>query len=270
MNCPPKDTESLQKAFLELVAVVAQLRNPAGGCPWDLEQTHESLKPFLIEETYEAIAAIDEGPDKLKVELGDVLLQVVLHSQLASEKGEFTIREVIEHITQKLIYRHPHVFADTAVDSAAQVLQNWEQLKKRDLEKGQSILDGVPANMPALLRAQRIGEKAARVGFDWVRTDDVKQKVLEEVNEFLECAADKEEPDRRMKAEFGDLLFALAQLARKLDLDSENILQGATDKFSRRFKELEKRAPGLETRSASELDKIWEEIKAEEKSEDVA
>ena len=267
------EEKTLAESFLKLVEVVAKLRTPGSGCPWDLEQTHESLKPFMIEETYEALSAIDHARDALQFELGDVLLQVLLHAQIASEENTFTLREVLDHLSTKLIYRHPHVFGDTEAKTAAEVLSNWERLKQMQLEKGQSVLDGVPADMPALLRSQRIGEKAARVGFEWRHLDQIRDKVLEEVQEFIECS--REVPDEAatedVKEEFGDILFALTQLARRLKLNSEEILHRSTDKFIRRFKEMERRAVKvLHECSLEELDSIWEQIKEEERGRNAA
>ncbi len=263
--------KELAEGFLKLVQVIAKLRDPDGGCPWDLEQTRESLKPFIVEEAYEVLEAIDRDLDALPYELGDLLLQVVLQAQVASDEKKFTIKEVIDHLTEKLIYRHPHVFGDVEANTAGQVLKNWERLKQRELEAGRSILDGVPTHLPALLRAQRIGEKAARVGFEWRRLDDIKDKVLEEVREFIESSKDETKTEDDVKEEFGDILFALTQLARRLKVDSEDLLQKATDKFARRFKEMEKRAPReLHEHSLDELDALWEDIKKEERIKNAA
>jgi len=256
---------NLTEAFQELVAVVAKLRDPNGGCPWDLEQTHQSLKPYVIEEAHEVVEAIDAGPGELKKELGDLLLQVVLHAQVGKDQGTFTLHEVIDGITKKLIERHPHVFGDKQVQGSKQVLQNWEQAKKAKLQAGQSILDGVPRSMPALLRAQRIGEKAARVGFEWRNVREVQAKVIEEIRELV-AELDCEKPER-VADEFGDILFALTQLARRLGVNSEDLLNQATNKFVRRFKEMERRAgPAMAEMGVEKLDRIWEEVKAEEKN----
>jgi len=259
--------KALAQSFLELVEVIARLRDPEAGCPWDLEQTHSSLKPFIIEEAYEVIDAIDKQPESLPYELGDLLLQVVLQAQVGSDEKEFTLKEVIDHLTKKLIFRHPHVFGDVEANTAAQVLKNWERLKQQQLATGRSILDGVPRHLPALLRAQRIGEKAARVGFEWRHIDQIKDKVMEEVREFIESSRDTAKTEEDVKEEFGDILFALTQLARRLNVDSEILLQKATDKFVRRFKEMERRAPRkLHEHTLEELDSIWEDVKKEERS----
>jgi MazG family protein len=251
-----------KKTFQELVDVIALLRDPVKGCPWDLEQTHASLKPYMIEEAYEAIDAIDNNPSKLSEELGDVLLQVVLHSQVGKDAGTFDISDVVDGLTNKLIARHPHIFGDTQVSSSKEVLKNWEEIKKKSLKEGASILDGVPRSMPGLLRAQRLGEKAARVGFDWSDIEGVKQKVIEEINEFVEASLRHGDGSERMQEEFGDVLFSLAQLARKSGLNGEDILAKANDKFTARFKEMEKIAGGeLKGLSTEKLEDLWDQAK---------
>jgi tetrapyrrole methylase family protein / MazG family protein len=252
--------------FIKLLGIVAKLRNPQGGCPWDLEQTHVSLKPFVIEEAYEVIQAIDEHPDKLCEELGDLLLQVLLHAQIASEEKRFDISNVMQAISEKLIRRHPHVFSDVKVDSSAQVLKNWEQLKQQELEADKSILDGVPRGMPALLRSQRLGDKAARVGFDWEDVKGVEAKVLEEVRELVEAQAGKSSSDdlSAYKHELGDVLFSLVQLARRTDLNAEDLLHAANDRFTSRFRCMEKlTTKPLKELSVKELDELWERAKKE-------
>lgn len=251
-------------AFLKLVDIVAKLRDPVSGCPWDKEQTHESLRPYIIEESYEVIEAIDSNLPELAKELGDVLLQVLLHSQISKDSGGFTIKDVIEHLSTKLVSRHPHVFGDVSAKTSKEVLQNWEQIKQKELKSDQSILDGVPRGMPALLRAQRVGEKAARVGFEWRSVEEVKAKVIEEINEFLEANGSSD----AMEDEFGDILFALTQLARRIAIDSENALHRSVSKFTNRFKQMEiKAGRPLTEFSLEELDGIWEEIKKIEKSQ---
>lgn len=255
-----------QEAFQKFIDVIAKLRDPNGGCPWDLEQTHQSLKPYVIEETYEVIDAIDEGPDKLKEELGDLLLQVVLHSQIAKDEKTFTIAEVIEIVTEKMIKRHPHVFGDKNFSTSDQVLRNWEQTKSRDLSPEKSILDGVPKAMPSLLRSQRVGEKAARVGFEWPTLEGVRDKVFEEMQEFLECCTDEAQDKSRLEDEFGDILFSLTQLARRMKFNAEDLLSRSCNKFVFRFKAMEKKAGrDLSKITLEELDRIWEEVKSTEK-----
>lgn len=260
MKAPPKDHR-----FDELLNIVAQLRDPKTGCPWDREQTHSSLKPYVIEEAFEVVEAIDEGPGKLCGELGDLLLQVALHAQIADEAGTFSISAVLDHLINKLVSRHPHVFGDVSVKDTAEVLKNWEEIKQKELSADQSIMDGVPKGMPALLRALRIGEKAARVGFEWSSVAEIKDKVLEEIAEFAEVSIDPSAPRERIEDELGDVLFAISQLARRLNLNAEDLLQRSSDKFVRRFKAMEKRAgKSLKEFSLQQLDEIWEQVKAAE------
>ena len=257
--------QTAAKAFEKLVEIVARLRDPNGGCPWDLEQTHQSLKPCLIEETYELVDAIDESPERMREELGDVLLQVVLHSQIAADLDGFKIEDVISDISAKLIRRHPHVFADTEVEDTQQVLVNWEKIKSSEKKAKLGRLDGLPRSMPALAKSQRIGDRCARVGFDWPDLSGVRAKVQEELSEFLERL---DEPGRQdlVEEEFGDLLFTLVQLARKLEFDAEEALSRACRKFTRRFQELEMQAGAeLGRMSLEEMQQIWERIKAAEK-----
>lgn len=247
-----------------LRAVVARLRAP-GGCPWDREQTHASLRGALVEETYEVLAAIDADDDvNLREELGDLLLHVVMHAGMAAERGAFTFDDVAAEVAEKMIRRHPHVFGDeTAADSAA-VLGRWEEIKrqeKRATAAGSgSILDGVPPSLPALMRAQKVSARPARVGFDWQNPAEVLAKVREEVDEV----AAETDPARRAE-EIGDLLFATVSLARWEKADAEELLRGATDKFSRRFRRVEDtlRAQNRawETVPFAELDALWNEAK---------
>lgn len=249
--------------LVHLRAVVARLRAP-GGCPWDREQTHASLRGALVEETYEVLAAIDADDDvNLREELGDLLLHVVMHAGMAAERGAFTFDDVAAEVAEKMIRRHPHVFGDeTAADSAA-VLGRWEEIKRQ--EKGAtagpvSILDGVPPSLPALMRAQKVSAKAARVGFDWQNPAEVLAKVREEIDEV----ADETDPARRAE-EIGDLLFATVSLARWEKADAEELLRAATDKFARRFRRVEDtlRTSGRawETVPFAELDALWDEAK---------
>lgn len=253
--------------FADLVAILHRLRSP-GGCPWDAEQTHETLRPYLIEEAYEVLEAIDSADDReLRDELGDLLLQVVFHSELAAERGAFTIRDVTEAICAKLVRRHPHVFADVIVGSSADVERNWSDIKRAERrERGHehaSAIDGVPRALPALVRAHRVGEKAASVGFDWAVADDVRRKVAEELAE-AEAAAASGDPEA-FEEEIGDLLLAIASWARLSDLHAEHALERAVAKFSARFRALEStlRAQGRELADCSpeELDASWEAVK---------
>ena len=231
--------------------------------------THESLKPYLLEETYEVLEAIDAGSDEhLAEELGDLLLQVIFHAEIASRAGRFTIEDVIEGIIGKLIRRHPHVFADTSVEGSEQVLKNWEQIKrkeKRDRENG-SVLDGLPKSLPALIKARRIQEKVSRVGFDWEHTEDVMVKVEEELRELKEASRSRDR--NAIEEELGDLLFAVANLARFVSLCPEDALRKTIDKFQRRFQYIERELPkrGLKLGEATleEMDRLWNEVKKEE------
>ncbi len=257
-------------AFQELVGIMTRLR-AADGCPWDREQDHITLKPYLLEETYEVLDAIEAGDDgQLRSELGDVLLQVVFHAQIASETGRFTADDVCRAITEKLIRRHPHVFADVAVADSNDVLRNWEQIKleERGGDEGPapSALDGVPRPLPALLRAQRVQEKASHVGFDWEHVDGALAKVTEEIEELRqECDAGG--TPERIHEEFGDLLFALVNVARFMKVAPEDALRGAVDKFDRRFRRVEQvlaaRGTSLREATLQEMDTVWNEIKAE-------
>jgi tetrapyrrole methylase family protein/MazG family protein len=244
--------------FDELVAIIARLRGP-GGCPWDREQTHSSLKGNLTEEAYEVLDAIDRGDmQDLCEELGDVLLQVVLHAQIARDDGGFEIRDVIRGISTKLIHRHPHVFGDAQATDAQQVIAHWETLKREE-GKG-SLLSGLPKDMPALSYAQAVQRRVARVGFDWEEVKDVVHKLAEEVAEFEEAV----EHQRKVE-EFGDILFTLANVARRLDIDLEAALRGANERFYERFSRMEEmckqRGISLAALSLEEQDALWEEAK---------
>jgi tetrapyrrole methylase family protein/MazG family protein len=241
--------------------VIARLLGPAG-CPWDREQTHLSLRPYLLEETHEVLEALDANdPDALSEELGDLLLQIMLHSEMARQAGDFDFGDVTGHIATKLIRRHPHVFGDIAVAGSDDVLRNWEAIKAREhAEKGKtraSLLDGIPVSLPALAAAQKIGEKAAKVGFDWPDLAGVWAKVHEEIAEIQAA-----EPAQRSE-EFGDLLFVIARLASWLDVDVETALREANAKFRRRFAACERLAEGrdLKRMSPQELDALWEQAK---------
>ena len=260
-------SESANDRFGELVQIMARLRGE-NGCPWDREQTHASIKPYLLEETYEVLESIDENdPAKLEEELGDLALQVVFHAQMADEAGLFTIADVLRGINEKLRRRHPHIFGDVKADTAQEVLFNWEQIKKLEREKAQgraSLLDGVPRELPALLRAHRLQEKASRVGFDWNEARQVFQKVEEELAE-LRAAMESEQPDR-MEAELGDLLFSLVNLGRFIAVNPEEALRKTIARFIARFQYIEEElarrgtAPGQAT--IEEMDALWAEAKA--------
>ena len=248
--------------FEKLCEIVAKLRAP-GGCPWDREQTHETLLPALIEEAYEVAGAVrSRDNSNFREELGDLLLLIVMHSEIAREAGGFNINNVIGEVTEKLIRRHPHVFGKSdALDSGA-VLKQWESIKRTE-KTGRHYLDGLPAVLPALMRAQKAQSKVARVNFDWIEVRDVLAKVEEELGELNDALA-SEDP-QLVEDEIGDLLFAVVNLARKCKLDAESTLQTATDKFVARFNRLEDELQAQGKRlgdvDLAELDAIWDEIK---------
>ena len=250
-------------AYADFVAIVRQLRRD---CPWDREQTHASVKHLLIEEAYETVEAIDDGDaDELKKELGDVLLHVVFHSVIAEQNGTFTLPDVIEAETEKLVRRHPHVFGDVRVEGTDEVLQNWEQIKMK--EGKTSVLEGVPRRLPALLRAYRVQQKAAGVGFDFPDAAGAWEKVEEEIGEFKHLAASGAS-DEDKEEEFGDLLFALVNYARFAGLNPENALRRTNAKFVQRFQHIEKRLAEKEQSFSdvdlAAMDRLWDEAKAGE------
>lgn len=241
--------------FEELLKIMEELR---AKCPWDKSQTHESLKKYLIEEAYELLDAIDSKDDKkLKEELGDLLLQVVFHSQIAKERGAFDIWDVIRELNKKLIERHPHVFG---CESPEEVLKNWEE---RKLKERESVLDGVPKSLPALMRSQKLQDRASLVGFDFERPEQALEKLLEEIEELKGAMALKDR--RELEHELGDILTAVVELGRLLDLDAELCLQKANDRFEKRFRYMEKRAKelgrNLKDMSLEEMDRLWMEAK---------
>ncbi|MBW4054990.1 MAG: nucleoside triphosphate pyrophosphohydrolase [Proteobacteria bacterium] len=254
--------------FEQLTGIMRKLRAP-GGCPWDAEQTHESLTRYLLEETYEVIEAIDEkSPQHLKEELGDLLLQPIFHAAIAEESGDFTIDDIISTLCEKLIRRHPHVFGDFEIKDSDAQIENWEKIKK--LEKGDerpSALSGVPAHLPALLKAHKISEKASRVGFDWEHADQVFAKVMEELHEFEE-AWEGGNPTR-MEDEMGDLLFAIANLGRFLNLNPEEALRKTIARFQKRFSyveaELLRQGVQMQNATLEEMNELWEKTKHAER-----
>ncbi len=268
-----------------LVDLMARLRAP-DGCPWDRRQTHDSLKPFLLEETYEVLEAIDEGdPGSLKEELGDLLLQVLFHSQIASERSEFTFNEIAEHLAKKLVRRHPHVFQDQQdqdrINSADQVAHQWETIKsqeKQNVVRSTSLLEGIPKVSPALQRAHQVQKRAARGGFDWKSAPPVLNKLREEFDELFLAASQAfkkdvsptpndhhSQTDREIEAELGDVLFSVVNVARFLKVNPEEALRKATNRFIHRFHFLEKQAAqqkrAISECSDEELDRWWEEAK---------
>ena len=251
------------ESFDDLLRIMARLRAP-GGCPWDREQTHASIRKYVIEEAYEVAEAIDhDDPTELCTELGDLLLQVVFHAEMAREAGRFSIDDVCRAIADKMRRRHPHVFGDVTVAGAGEVVRNWEEIKARERGEAASAIDGVPRALPALQRAERIGDKASRVGFDWPDVAGVARKLDEERGELAEAIASGERA--RIEAELGDLLLAAANLARKLDVEPEQALSRSLDRFEGRFRAVEAgvRAEGLQMKAldAGELDRRWEAAK---------
>jgi len=257
--------KNIESLFADYVTVVRRLRKE---CPWDREQTHQSIRHSLIEEAYEVVEAIDHKDlNDLKLELGDLLLHVVLHSIIAEEESAFRLEDVVSESSAKLIRRHPHVFGDAEVRNADDVKNNWEKIKLSEGRK--SLMDGVPKKMPSLLRAHRLQEKASKVGFDWKRKTDVWKKVVEEIAELHD--AEKKRSHDHLEEEFGDLLFALVNYARFLKVNPESALGKSTKKFTRRFQlieeEIRKRGKKLEHSTLEEMDAIWNEGKKKEKKE---
>ena len=255
--------------------IMTRLRDPQTGCPWDRVQTLSSLKPCVLEETYELLAAMDRPEDKANhiEELGDVLLQVMFQSVMAEQEGRFSFEDVANAIADKLVHRHPHVFGTVKADDTASVLKNWEQIKQMEhrKESRHSALDGVPPVLPGLLKAQRTQEKAARVGFDWKEASGPMAKIEEELGELKDEISVRRSADpadsERVKEELGDLLFSVCNLARHLGVDSESALEGSTAKFSRRFRAVEAGAKAqgkqLKDMTLAEMDALWDAAKAD-------
>lgn len=257
----PKDRYS----FEDLLNIMKRLRSP-DGCPWDREQDHETLKKYFIEETYEVLEAIDlKSPKKLCEELGDVLLQVVFHARIAEENGQFTINDVIDGISKKMIHRHRHVFGEAEAETAEDVVNLWEKIKmeEKGVKTQTDVLKDVPSVLPALMRSYKVQEKAAKVGFDWDHTDDALAKVHEELQEFQEAyrTGDQE----KMEEEMGDLLFAIVNVSRFLKIQPELALTGTINKFIRRFEYIEtksrEKGRKLEEMTLQEMDALWDEAK---------
>ena len=249
-----------------LCSIVKALR-AEGGCPWDREQTLESLKSYIIEEAYEAYEAIEEGsPDRLKDELGDQLLHIVMLSEICAESGSFDIDDVIEGISKKLIRRHPHVFEDVQVSGSADVVRNWAEIKRAERGEDESALAGLPGALPALLRAYRLSERAALVGFDWAGPAQVIDKLHSEIDEFFQAVQNEDESG--VTEECGDILFTLVNLCRHMGVNPEDALQKSNRKFESRFVAMERRLrlAGMDPGQTpmEEMDKVWEEIKARE------
>lgn len=261
--------------FRELVELIARLRAP-GGCPWDREQTHESLKPMLLEEAYEVLEAIDEGDDEEFLgELGDLLLQVVFHSQIATEEDRFTVADVIQRIASKMIRRHPHVFGDDNAQTSTEVLRNWESIKAAELQaKGKasvdgSMLDSVSASLPGLMEAFQMTTKVSRVDFDWPDAAAVLEKLDEEVEELKEAVAIEPRSHQEIAGEVGDLLFVAVNVARLLGVDPESALKASNRKFRRRFRYIEDRLRLQGRKPADsdhvEMNSLWDEAKVRER-----
>jgi tetrapyrrole methylase family protein/MazG family protein len=259
---PASTPERAQGSFDSLLRIVAKLRSPEG-CPWDREQTHESLKPYVVEEAYEVVEAIDQGhPAMLSDELGDLLLQVVLHAQVADEAGSFDITDVIKAIASKMVRRHPHVFGEVSVSCAQEVLINWEAIKKAERKEEKGMFTGIPSHMPALQAAQEVQGRAARVGFDWKEIQPVLDKVSEEIQELKESKSAQE-----VQEEIGDVLFAMVNVARHLGVNAEMALRAANRKFVERFTRAEElaREQGLDFASLplEQQDEFWNQAKLE-------
>lgn len=266
---PVQKEEDLYGEFTKLRDVIATLRGP-NGCPWDQKQTHESLKKYFVEEVYEVLEAIDEEDDEhLVEELGDVLLQIMLHAQIGEDQGFFTIQDVIYSITEKMIRRHPHVFSDVTVNDADEVVSNWDEIKKQEKGKevGESILSSVPKGLPALIEATMLQKKAAKVGFDWDDDAPMWEKLQEEIDEFI--VEVKKNDITKMQKELGDILFVIVNLARFYDIDAEDALKGTNQKFTKRFRYIEsalqKEGKQVTEMTLDELDQKWEEAKKLEK-----
>jgi len=248
--------------FERLVEIVAKLRGP-DGCPWDKKQTRSSLKEYLIEELYELVDAIEkEDFDSIREELGDLLFQIVIQSQIAKEEGRFDINDVIEGITNKMIERHPHVFGDKNFASPEEVI-DWWNAHKRKKRNSSSIMDGVPESLPALSRASRLQKRATRVGFDWERIDDVFEKLKEEIEELRDAIGKKKE--KEIEEELGDILFVIVRIANSIDVEPEIALRKTIKKFLERFRYIEQKAEvfnkRLEDMTLEEMDKFWNEAK---------
>jgi len=261
-----KSNPTPKKDFNDLVQVMETLRGP-NGCPWDKEQTHESIKSCAVEETYELLEAIDQkNPAKIKEELGDLLFQVIFHSKMAKEKGHFDVTDVIDQVVRKLTHRHPHVFEkDKKLKSAEEALSQWEEIKREEKgnEERKSVVDGVPQALPALQKAHKVQKKVSKVGFDWPHVDQVLAKVDEELEEVRESL--KEGDTNKVAEEIGDLLFSVANLSRFLGLEAENVLHQTIRKFTNRFRkieiELKKQGKNVEESNLEEMEALWEKAK---------
>ncbi len=253
--------------FAELLSVMTRLRGE-GGCPWDREQTRETLRPFLIEEAYEVLEALDSGEAaRIMEELGDLLFQVVFHTEIARERGEFTMADLLAALVNKMVRRHPHVFGDRTVGTATEALAQWEAIKQAEGGPGRSALHGIPRSLPGLLRAQRIQHRASRVGFDWQDPLAALEKVREEVEELT--VALRGDDGAAVRDEMGDLLFAAVNVARLAEVDPEGALQDAIERFRSRFQRMERvadeRGRQLRSLTLEEMERLWMEAKSQER-----
>ena len=258
--------------FQKLVDIMTLLRSK-DGCPWDKVQTSESIKPYLIEETYEVIEAIDEkDPVKMKEELGDLLLQVVFHAQIAKDRGEFDINDVINKISDKMVSRHPHVFGDAKFETPEEVTKQWQDRKREEGKLKDSALEGVPKELPSLLRAHRLQSRAAKVGFDWAKVEDVFGKLDEELEEFKEALEKKDK--KEIEDELGDIFFVLVNISRFVGVNAEEALRKTISKFISRFRYIEMTAADegrqLSDMTLEEMDALWNEAKKGEKQTGIA
>jgi tetrapyrrole methylase family protein/MazG family protein len=256
-----------ESEFEKLVGIMAALRGEKG-CPWDKEQTRESLKPFLVEETYEVLEAIDEhNPEKIKEELGDLLFQIIFHCQLAKERREFDVNDVVRKISEKMIGRHPHVFGGATYATSEDVTKQWEERKKEEGKSRESILEGIPRELPSLLKAHRIQARASRVGFDWKQVEDVVEKLDEELKEFRDALEKKDQQE--IEDELGDVFFVLVNISRFVGVNPEDALRKTISKFISRFRYIEMKSAesgkSLSGMSLEEMDALWNEAKGKEK-----
>ena len=254
--------------FEKLMEVMKTLRGP-GGCPWDVEQTHESITMGFVEELYEFIEAVeDKDIETMKEELGDLCLHIVFQVQIAKENGEFTMAEVLDSIIEKLIRRHPHVFSDVKVKNSNEVVANWDDIKKQEKQKQhrKSVVDGIPRHLPALSKARKVQIKAKKVGFDWDKVEDVILKIKEEFNELYEAIEEKNQD--HINEELGDVLFSVVNLSRFLDVEPERALHNTVRKFMSRFRAienaLEEKGTTIQEASFEEMDSLWDQVKDEE------
>ena len=255
----------MSTAFKKLTEIVDTLMGE-NGCPWDKVQTRESLKPYLVEEAYETLEALDNNnPEEIKEELGDLLYQVLFHAKISENKNEINITDVVESISHKMVHRHPHVFKKENLETPEEVVTQWEEIKSKEKGKAnrESVLDGIPPHLPGLLRAQKLQKKAAKQGFDWDKIDDVFDKLDEEVAEFKEAVLSGKETD--MTAELGDIIFVFVNIAKFKKIDAEEALRATNNKFIKRFQYIEaevtKRGKTLKETSLEELEKYWQEAK---------